>query len=83
MSNAPGEYLQVRPKSGASVWIADATGTRVVRVNTAGASFEAASASNVSLAGKDLAESVRDIGKSPGVGSSNVLGIHVATIGTS
>lgn len=73
----PGD-LQVRPKSGASVWIAEATGTHAVKVTPSGVYFGSASASNVVLDGDDLADSILGIGLRPGVGAGNVLGVHVA-----
>lgn len=81
----PGD-LQVRPKSGASVWIAEATGTHAVKVTQSGVYFGSASASNVVLDGDNLAASILGIGLRPGVGAGNVLGVHVAPggeIGTS
>ena len=73
----PGD-LQVRPKSGASVWIAEATGTHALEVTQSGVYFGSASASNVLLNGDDLAASILGIGTTPGAGASNVLGVHVA-----
>lgn len=70
--------MQVRPKSGASVWLAEATGANAVKVTPSGAYFGSAAASNVVLAGDDLAASILGIGLRPGVGASNVLGVHVA-----
>lgn len=71
--------LQIRPKSGSSIWLSPG-----LRVTPAGVIFASATADDVSLSGKDLATAIADIRLGPGVGQNVDGAVHVSpgTIGT-